>query len=164
MQEAADDLVKLYKRVSLDDDLDDTLRGELLTQLSAGAANTAGTLRLVYGEDERSQGEIATAAMASINQFLSKQSHQNQPMPTNMPQQDLSANPYFQVHDFKRWCSISLIYCVFQHMIENYSNLMYQNLATQRMAQQQNSPNPNQNPTSSRPIKPEKGNGGPSWC
>jgi len=146
MQEAADDLVKLYKRVSLDDDLDDTLRGELLTQLSAGAANTAGTLRLVYGEDERSQGEIATAAMASINQFLSKQSHQNQPMPTNMPQQDLSANPYFQ------------------HMIENYSNLMYQNLATQRMAQQQNSPNPNQNPTSSRPIKPEKGNGGPSWC
>eukprot|EP00092_Neocalanus_flemingeri_P048721 GFUD01055708.1.p1 GENE.GFUD01055708.1~~GFUD01055708.1.p1 ORF type:complete len:275 (-),score=58.93 GFUD01055708.1:24-848(-) len=55
MQEAADDLVKLYKRVSLDDDLDDTLRGELLSQLSAGASNTAATLRLVYGEDERSQ-------------------------------------------------------------------------------------------------------------
>ena len=99
MQEAADDLVKLYKRVSLDDDLDDTLRGELLSQLSAGASNTAATLRLVYGEDERSQGEIATAAMASINQFLAKQSHQHQPMPTNIPQQDLSANPYFQVHD-----------------------------------------------------------------
>merc|ERR1719431_2365086 len=65
MQEAADDLVKLYKRVSLDDDLDDTLRGELLSQLSAGASNTAATLRLVYREDERSQGEIATAAMAS---------------------------------------------------------------------------------------------------
>eukprot|EP00092_Neocalanus_flemingeri_P014006 GFUD01015108.1.p1 GENE.GFUD01015108.1~~GFUD01015108.1.p1 ORF type:complete len:974 (+),score=215.91 GFUD01015108.1:67-2922(+) len=145
MQEAADDLVKLYKRVSLDDDLDDTLRGELLSQLSAGASNTAATLRLVYGEDERSQGEIATAAMASINQFLAKQSHQHQPMPTNMPQQDLSANPYFQ------------------HMIENYSNLMYQNLATQRMAQQQNSPNPNPNQPSSR-SPPEKGNGGPSWC
>jgi len=145
MQEAADDLVKLYKRVSLDDDLDDTLRGELLSQLSAGASNTAATLRLVYGEDERSQGEIATAAMASINQFLAKQSHQQQPLPTNMPQQDLSANPYFQ------------------HMIENYSNLMYQNLATQRMAQQQSSPNSNQHQQSSRPPQ-EKGNGGPSWC
>lgn len=145
MQEAADDLVKLYKRVSLDDDLDDTLRGELLSQLSAGASNTAATLRLVYGEDERSQGEIATAAMASINQFLAKQSHQHQPMPTNMPQQDLSANPYFQ------------------HMIENYSNLMYQNLATQRMAQQQTSPNSNPHQPSSRPQQ-EKGNGGPSWC
>jgi len=145
MQEAADDLVKLYKRVSLDDDLDDTLRGELLSQLSAGASNIAATLRLVYGEDERSQGEIATAAMASINQFLAKQSHQQQPMPTNMPQQDLSANPYFQ------------------HMIENYSNLMYQNLATQRMAQQQNSPNSNQHQPPSR-QPPEKGNGGPSWC
>ena len=37
MQEAADDLVSLYKRVSLDDDLDDALRSELLSQLSAGA-------------------------------------------------------------------------------------------------------------------------------
>merc|ERR1719427_1503862 len=68
LQEAADDLVKLYKRVSLDDDLDDALRSQLLSQLSAGATGTAATLRLVSGE-ERSQGEIATAAMASINQF-----------------------------------------------------------------------------------------------
>jgi len=51
MQEAADDLVKLYKRISLDDDLDDTLRGELLSQLSAGASLTAGTLRLVTGDN-----------------------------------------------------------------------------------------------------------------
>ena len=43
MQEAADDLVKLYKRISLDDDLDDTLRGQLLSQLTAGAVMT--TLR-----------------------------------------------------------------------------------------------------------------------
>ena len=48
-------------------------------------------------------------------------------------------------------------------MIENYSNLMYQNLATQRMAQQQSSPNSNQHQQSSRPPQ-EKGNGGPSWC
>jgi len=49
MQEAADDLVKLYKRISLDDDLDDTLRGELLSQLTAGASLTQNTLRLVTG-------------------------------------------------------------------------------------------------------------------
>ena len=73
-------------------------------------------------QEERSQGEIATAAMASINQFLSKQAGQppsNRQMagqpPSNrqmagqppaqpphhmgqgMGQQDLSANPYFQV-------------------------------------------------------------------
>jgi len=119
MQEAADDLVKLYKRVSLDDDLDDALRSELLSQLSAGASSTSATLRLVCGEGERSQGEIATAAMASINQFLSKQSqssHNSQPPPSGPMQQDLSANPYFQ------------------HMIENYSNLMYQNMANQRQS------------------------------
>ena len=76
MQEAADDLVKLYKRISLDDDLDDTLRGELLSQLSAGASLTAGTLRLVTGDTD--PGETG---------------HKN----TNTHQ--LSANPYFQVHD-----------------------------------------------------------------
>jgi len=124
MQDAADDLVKLYKRVSLDDDLDDALRSELLSQLSAGASNTQATLRLVNGEGERSQGDIATAAMASINQFLHKQSqgghpsHPSQPPPQGQPlqQPDLSANPYFQ------------------HMIENYSNLMYQNMANQRQS------------------------------
>ena len=56
MQEAADDLVSLYKRVSLDDDLDDALRSELLSQLSAGlpypstffsiSSNTTKTLAL----------------------------------------------------------------------------------------------------------------------
>ena len=50
MQEAADDLVKLYKRISLDDDLDDMLRGQLLSQLTAGAVMIAGTLRLVTGD------------------------------------------------------------------------------------------------------------------
>ena len=39
----------------------------------AGASSTAATLKLVCGEEGRSQGDIATAAMASINQFLSKQ-------------------------------------------------------------------------------------------
>ncbi len=47
VQESADDLVKLYKRVSLDDDLDDQLRSQLLSQLSAGATSTLSTLRLV---------------------------------------------------------------------------------------------------------------------
>merc|ERR1712129_228343 len=111
------------------------------------------------------------AAMASINQFLAKQSHQQQPLPTNMPQQDLSANPYFQVHVqikmLEKYCTLLFSHFLtktfFQHMIENYSNLMYQNLATQRMAQQQNSPNSNPHQPSSRPQQ-EKGNGGPSWC
>ena len=47
VKESADDLVKLYKRVSLDDDLDDQLRSELLSQLSAGASSTLRTLKLV---------------------------------------------------------------------------------------------------------------------
>ena len=157
MQDAADDLVKLYKRVSLDDDLDDALRSELLSQLSAGASNTAATLRLVYGEEERSQGEIATAAMASINQFLSKQAGQPpsnrqmagqppapHPMGQGMGQQDLSANPYFQ------------------HMIENYSNLMYQNMANQR--QQGGPPPPAEQRGSGNPRGSSKGGPGPSWC
>ena len=38
-----------------------------------GASSTAATLKLVCGEEGRSQGDIATAAMASINQFLTKQ-------------------------------------------------------------------------------------------
>ena len=46
-QESADDLVKLYKRVSLDDDLDDQLRAELLSQLAHGASQTLTTLKLV---------------------------------------------------------------------------------------------------------------------
>merc|ERR1719154_139339 len=70
---AADQLVLIIKGNSLVDDLDDSLRAELLSQLSAGASKAAGTLRLVNREDERSQGEIATAAMATINQYLAKQ-------------------------------------------------------------------------------------------
>lgn len=148
MQEAADDLVKLYKRISLDDDLDDTLRSELLSQLSAGASNTSATLRLVYGEEEQTQGQLATAAM--INQFLHKQSqgqHNSVVPPVSGPgmQQDLSANPYFQ------------------HMIENYSNLMYQNMANQR---QGGGPPPGDQRGSgnSRERGSNKGGPGPSWC
>ena len=89
MKAAADQLVLVYKRVSLDDDLDDSLRVELLSELSAGASEGAGTLRLVHREDDRSQGEIATAAMATINQFLAKQSN-------------LSESHHFQV---RRACS-----------------------------------------------------------
>jgi len=146
MQEAADDLVSLYKRVSLDDDLDDALRSELLSQLSAGASSTAATLKLVCGEEGRSQGDIATAAMASINQFLSKQA---QPPPAQHQgnqgmQGDLSANPYFQ------------------HMIENYSNLMYQNMANQR--QQGAPPPPEDRRGSGNPRGSNQGGPGPSWC
>ena len=65
MQEAADDLVKLYKRISLDDDLDDTLRGQLLSQLSAGAGLTAGTLRLVIGDEDRGAGVTQTSPLGA---------------------------------------------------------------------------------------------------
>ena len=84
MQEAADDLVKLYKRISLDDDLDDTLRGELLSQLTAGASLTAGTLRLVTVLEPHSAGETMQHKPAA-----------NTP---HTDQSSLSANPYFQVH------------------------------------------------------------------
>merc|ERR1719312_1130721 len=102
MQEAADDLVKLYKRISLDDDLDDTLRGELLSQLTAGASLTAGTLRLVTGL-EPSQGEIPhTMKQPMVSSPLGLASN----TPHTPDQSSLSANPYFQ------------------HMIQNYSNMM----------------------------------------
>ena len=90
MQEAADDLVKLYKRISLDDDLDDTLRGQLLSQLSAGAGLTAGTLRLVIGDEDRGGGGHTDLSSWG---FKSPGHH------TNSQHQDLSANPYFQVHE-----------------------------------------------------------------
>jgi len=76
MQQAADQLVLVYKRVSLDDALDDSLREELLAQLSEGAAQSARSLALLHSQDDRSQGEIATTAMATINQFLAKQNNQ----------------------------------------------------------------------------------------
>lgn len=152
LQAAADDLVKLYKRISLDDDLDDHLRSELMSQLSSGAMATSGTLRLVSGGEMNSHGEIASAAMASINQILTKQTNGG-PGPPHLPQQqDLAANPYFQ------------------HMLENYSNLMYQNLAAQRLGQQQQGQggmtpaSGNHSPASQASPRLPGGQQGPSWC
>ena len=97
MQEAADDLVKLYKRVSLDDDLDDTLRGQLLSQLTAGASLTAGTLRLVtdtgHGHDMGPHGQHK---LHHGEEHPAHPGH-NTNSPNSQPQ--LSANPYFQVHE-----------------------------------------------------------------
>ena len=110
MQEAADDLVKLYKRISLDDDLDDTLRGQLLSQLTAATTVTAGTLRLVTGTAETAgaaaghplghplghsiTGEKLSAAEAGGQQQAGQITNSS-----NSQHQQLSANPYFQVHD-----------------------------------------------------------------
>ena len=106
MQEAADDLVKLYKRISLDDDLDDTLRGQLLSQLTAATTVTAGTLRLVTGTAETAgaaaghplghsiTGEKLSAAVAGGQQQAGQITNSS-----NSQHQQLSANPYFQVHD-----------------------------------------------------------------
>jgi len=131
MQEAADDLVKLYKRISLDDDLDDTLRGELLSQLSAGASLTAGTLRLVTGDNGETptRGSKTPAPAGPVTNTQSPVSHQH-----------LSANPYFQ------------------HMIQNYSNMM-------RAGQQQSPVSPQTQSQSSNQDKLESKNWkGPSWC
>lgn len=149
LQEAADNLVKLYKRISLDDDLNDHLRSELMAQISMGAGATAGTLSLVSGGEvakNNPNGEIASAAMASINQILAKQANGGQGN-QNVPQ-DLSSNPYFQ------------------YMFENYSNLMYQNLAAQRLGHQQSqgSQSGNQSPASQSSPRAGGKPQGPSWC
>merc|ERR1719233_1521699 len=75
IQEVADQLVMVYKKVSLDDAIDDNERHELLSQLSEGAARASDSLSLLKGQDDRSQGEIATSAMYTINQYLSKQNN-----------------------------------------------------------------------------------------
>merc|ERR1719369_2295646 len=75
IQEVADQLVIVYKRVSLDDAMDDNERHELLSQLSEGAARASNSLSLLKGQDDRTQGEIATSAMHTINQYLAKQNN-----------------------------------------------------------------------------------------
>jgi len=47
VQEDAENLLKLYKRVSLDDDLEEEMRAELLSVLVSGASNAIQTLHLV---------------------------------------------------------------------------------------------------------------------
>ena len=68
-------MVMVYKRVSLDDALDDNERRDLLSQLSEGAARASNSLSLLKDQDDRSQGEIATSAMNTINRYLAKQNN-----------------------------------------------------------------------------------------
>ena len=68
-------MVMVYKRVSLDDALDDNERRDLLSQLSEGAARASNSLSLLKGQDDRTQGEIVTSAMHTINQYLAKQNN-----------------------------------------------------------------------------------------
>ena len=86
----------LFKRVSLDDDLDDNLRQDLMLMMSEGAGESLNTLRLVQtpgqaseiisdsdseervtlkkfsSADPRSKEEIRDAALENIQRFLSK--------------------------------------------------------------------------------------------
>ena len=86
----------LFKRVSLDDDLDDNLRQDLMLKMSEGAGESLNTLRLVQtpgqapeiisdsdseeraalkkfsSADPRSKEEIRDAALENIQRFLSK--------------------------------------------------------------------------------------------
>merc|ERR1712142_1077194 len=74
-QEEAEQLLQVFKRVSLDDALDDNVRQELLSQLSEAAVRTSDTLSLLF-----SQERIATATTLSRNQNSSKESRfQKQP-------------------------------------------------------------------------------------
>merc|ERR1712142_1226344 len=74
-QEEAEQLLQGFKRVSLDDALDDNVRQELLSQLSEAAVRTSDTLSLLF-----SQERIATATTLSRNQNSSKESRfQKQP-------------------------------------------------------------------------------------
>merc|ERR1712025_794940 len=83
VKEATDHLLVLFKRVSLDDDLDDNLRQELVSMMTSGAGDSLETLRLVQTQfgpgsgggpslDTRSQEEIKVAALENINRFLSQ--------------------------------------------------------------------------------------------
>jgi len=80
VKESTNKLLVLFKRVSLDEDLDDNLRQELMMTISGGASEIMETLKMVqpgFGqvlkqEDNRSQEEIASAAMDNIRKFLNK--------------------------------------------------------------------------------------------
>merc|ERR1719347_2352259 len=74
-QEEAEQLLQVFKRVSLDDALDDNVRHELLTQLSEAAVRTSDTLSLLFNQEH-----IATAATLSRDQILAKENRcQRQP-------------------------------------------------------------------------------------
>ena len=69
VRRATEDLLLLFKRVSLDEDLEDSFRGEMMTMMTTGASDNMDVLRLVQDQDKRSQSEIAEAAMESIRNF-----------------------------------------------------------------------------------------------
>ena len=69
MQRATEDLLLLFRKVSLDEDLEDSLRGDMMVKMSEGAKDNIETLRLVKDQDKRTQSEIACAAMESIRDF-----------------------------------------------------------------------------------------------
>ena len=69
MQRATEDLLLLFRKVSLDEDLEDSLRGDLMKMMTDGAADNIDTLRRVKDQDKRTQSEIACAAMESIRDF-----------------------------------------------------------------------------------------------
>ena len=69
MQRATEDLLLLFRKVSLDEDLEDSLRGDMMMMMTEGAKDNIETLRLVKDQDKRTQSEIACAAMKSIRDF-----------------------------------------------------------------------------------------------
>ena len=87
------------------------------------------------------QSDFANAALASINQILSSKQGKALTGPNaDNVEEDLRNNPYFQ------------------HMIENYANLIQQQQQQQRHLPQLKQQHQNNGPTS-RPAHQ-----GPSWC
>ena len=69
LQRATEDLLLLFRKVSLDEDLEDSLRGDLMMMMTEGANDNMDNLRMVKDQDKRTQAEIACSAMESIRDF-----------------------------------------------------------------------------------------------
>ena len=53
MQRATEDLLLLFRKVSLDEDLEDSLRGDLMMMMTEGANDNMDNLRMVKDQDKR---------------------------------------------------------------------------------------------------------------
>eukprot|EP00095_Tigriopus_kingsejongensis_P003257 maker-scaffold69_size418775-snap-gene-2.28 protein:Tk03257 transcript:maker-scaffold69_size418775-snap-gene-2.28-mRNA-1 annotation:"mitogen-activated protein kinase-binding protein 1-like isoform x2" len=161
LQLASDNLVQLYKRISLDYDLEEAQRTEFLYQLASSAGSAQHTLRAVLPGSSRDShfDPSVTSSMLQMNQRLhhvkaaSGQASNGVGQvvrittPNNMNPTDLQGNPFFQ------------------HMIENYSN-MYQNRSVpgpSSVGLGGATPNPTSPTSSSNNSQSGSSNQGPSW-
>ncbi|XP_059095788.1 mitogen-activated protein kinase-binding protein 1-like isoform X3 [Tigriopus californicus] len=123
LQLASDNLVQLYKRISLDYDLEETQRTELLRALAGSAGSAQHTLRPVAPGSNHWDPSVTSSmhqihthgfqAPPNTTPLLQGVNHTNSVQVT-VGQQNHNMGPDFQSNPY------------LQHMIDNYSN-MYQN-------------------------------------